>query len=145
MCIYKCGVPRPLPGPVGGQGRRADLPTDLPGGRRETAPVGVGPLGRGVDVFGLGEAGQLVLVARQAAEEDGAADAEDGGAPAEAVRPGVVIVALVDQLVELHGVNDEGDDLEDHCGEEKSTFALLGLTGPMPVSSVTVATFLQLY
>lgn len=131
---------RPGPGPVGGRRRRGDLPTDLPGGRRETARVRVGPLGRGVNVFGLGEAGQLVLVARQAAEQDGAADAEDGGAPAEAVRPGVVIVALVDQLVELHGVNDEGDDLEDHCGEKKSTFSLLSLTTAMPVRSVTVAT-----
>lgn len=75
-------------------------------------------LGRGVDVFGLGQAGQLVLVARQAAEEDGAADAEDGGAPAEAVGPGVVIVALEDHLVELDGVDDEGDDLQDHCGQK---------------------------
>lgn len=79
--------------------------------RHDWACVQVRPLGRGVDVFGLGQAGQLVLVARQAAEEDGAADAEDGGAPAEAVGPGVVIVALEDQLVELDGVDDEGDDL----------------------------------
>lgn len=75
-------------------------------------------LGRGVDVFGLGQARQLVLIARQAAEEDGAADAEDGGAPAEAVGPGVVIVALEDHLVEHDGVDDEGDDLQDHCGQK---------------------------
>lgn len=63
-------------------------------------------LSGGVDVFGLGQAGQLILVAGQAAEEDGTADAEDGGAPAEAVSPGVVIVTLEDQLVELAGVDD---------------------------------------
>lgn len=89
------------------------------------ACVQVRPLGRGVDVFGLGQAGQLVLVARQAAEEDGAADAQDGGTPAEAVRPGVVIVALEDQLVELDGVDDEGDDLKDHCGEKSNKVVLL--------------------
>lgn len=72
-------------------------------------------LSGGVDVFGLGQAGQLVLVAGQAAEEDGAADAEDGGAPAEAVSPGVVIVTLEDLLVELDWVDDQGDDLDDHC------------------------------
>jgi len=63
-------------------------------------------LSGGIDVFGLGQAGQLILVARQAAEEDGTADADDGGAPAKAVSPGVVIVALEDQLVELDGVDD---------------------------------------
>lgn len=93
--------------------------------RHDGACVQVQPLGRGVDVFGLGEAGQLVLVARQAAEEDGTADAEDGGTPAEAVRPGVVIMALEDQLVELDGVDDEGDDLEDHCGEKNNKVVLL--------------------
>lgn len=77
---------------------------------------GEGLLVGGVDVLGLGHAGQLVLVARQAAEEDGAADAQDGGAPAEAVRPGVVVVALEDQLVELDGVDDQRDDLQHHCG-----------------------------
>lgn len=93
--------------------------------RHDQARVQVRSLGRGVDVFGLGQASQLVLVARQAAEEDGAADAEDGGAPAEAVGPGVVIVALEDQLVELDGVDDEGDDLEDHCGEKSNKVVLL--------------------
>lgn len=79
-------------------------------------------LGGLVDVFGLGEAGQLVLVARQAAEEDGAAEAEEGGAPAEAVGPAVVVVALEDQLVEFDGVDDESDDLENHCGERRQWF-----------------------
>lgn len=68
-------------------------------------------LTRGIDVFGLGQAGQLILVARKAAEKDGTADAEDGGAPAEAVRPGVVIVTLKDQLVELDRIDDEGNEL----------------------------------
>lgn len=82
----------------------------------EGAAVLAGPLVGGVDVLGLGHASQLVLVARQAAEEDGAADAQDGGAPAEAVRPGVVVVALEDQLVELDRVDDQRDDLQHHCG-----------------------------
>lgn len=79
----------------------------------------MGSLIGGVDVFGLGHAGQLVLVARQAAEEDGAADAQDGGTPAEAIRPGVVVVALEDQLVELDGVDDQRDDLQHHCSGGK--------------------------
>lgn len=74
-------------------------------------------LSGGVDVFDFGLAAQLVLIAWQAAEENGAANAEDGGAPAEAVGPGVVIVTFEDQLVELDGVDDESDDLEDHCRE----------------------------
>lgn len=74
-------------------------------------------LSRGIDVFGLGNAAQLILILWEAAEEDGAADAEDGGAPAKAVGPGVVIVALKDQLVELDGVEDQRDDLENHCRE----------------------------
>lgn len=73
----------------------------------------------GVDVLGLGHASQLVLVARQAAEEDSAADAQDGGAPAEAVRPGVVVVALEDHLVELDRIDDQRDDLQHHCGPER--------------------------
>lgn len=79
------------------------------------------PLTQGVDVFGLGDPGQLVLVARQAAEENTAADAQDGGAPAEAVGPGVVIVTLEDQLVELDRVDDESDDLNNHCRETPKT------------------------
>lgn len=112
MWIYDCGVSALIPEAGGGRCRRT-FSTDLAEGREET-PVRLTALGRGIDVFGLGQAGQLVLVAWEAAEEDGAADAEDGGAPAEAVGPGVVVVAIVDQLVELHGVDDEGDDLQDH-------------------------------
>lgn len=78
------------------------------------------PLSWCIDVFGLGEACELVLVARQAAEEDPTADGEDGGPPAEAIGPGVVIVALEDQVIELDWVYDEGDELNDHCGEEQT-------------------------
>lgn len=76
-------------------------------------------LSRGIDVFGLGQAAQLILIAGQAAEEDGTANGEDGGAPAKAVGPGVVIVALEDQLVEFDGVDDQSDDLENHCRERE--------------------------
>lgn len=79
--------------------------------------VRVWSLRRGIDVFCLGQATQLILIAGQAAEEDGTADAEDGGAPAEAIRPGVVIVPLIDQLIELDGVDDQSDDLENHYRE----------------------------
>lgn len=110
-----------------------NLSTDLPEGggrkRRHRPRVRLPSLGGGVDVFGLGEAGQLVLIARQAAEEDGAADAEDGGPPAEAVGPGVVIVALEDQLVELDGEDDEGDDLEYHCGHKRGRGDILAVKG----------------
>lgn len=114
LCINKHGVSFPLQNQlVEDEGSWTFPQIWLVGERKrhDGACVQARPLGRGVDVFGLGQAGQLVLVARQAAEEDGAADAEDGGTPAEAVRPGVVIVALEDQLVELDGVDDEGDDL----------------------------------
>lgn len=74
-------------------------------------------LSRRVDVFLLGQAGQLILIAWQAAEENGTPNAEDGGAPTEAVGPCVVIVTLEDLLVELDGVDDQSDDLENHCRE----------------------------
>lgn len=93
-------------------------------------------LSRGIDVFGLGQAGQLILVAWQAAEEDGTANAEDGGAPAEAIGPGVVIVALEDQLVEFDGVDDQSDDLEDHCRErERGEKGLSHTSGKFNISS----------
>lgn len=73
-------------------------------------------LGRGVEVFDLLLAAQVALITWQAAEDDGAAEADDGGAPAEAVGPRVEVVALVDQgLVELDGVNDQSDHLDNHC------------------------------
>ena len=76
-------------------------------------------LSAGIDVFGLGQASELILVAWQAAEEDGTANAEDGGAPAKAIRPGIVVVALEDQLIEFDGVDNQGNDLENHCSERK--------------------------
>ena len=63
-------------------------------------------LSGGIDVFGLGQTSKFILVAWQAAEEDSTADAEDGGAPAKAVSPGVVIVTLEDLFVELDRVDD---------------------------------------
>lgn len=93
-------------------GRHASL---VVGEGRAWGSGGGGPLGGRVEVLGLGQAGELVLVARQAAEEHGAADAQQGGAPAEAVRPRVVVVALEDLLVELDRVDDQGDHLQHHC------------------------------
>ena len=71
---------------------------------------------RGVDVLGLGHACELVLIAWQAAEENATTDGQDGGAPRKAVGPGKVIVTFEDQVVELDWIDDEGDDLDDHCG-----------------------------
>lgn len=84
-------------------------------------------LSRRVDVFGLGHAGQLVLVAGQAAEEDRTADAEESGAPAEAVRPGVEVVSLEDELVEFNRVDDQSDDLENNCREVEKGERFLGV------------------
>lgn len=79
-------------------------------------------LSRRVDVFLLGQAGQLILIAWQAAEENGTPNAEDGGAPTEAVGPGVVIVTLEDLLVELDGVDDQSDDLENHNNNQQYSY-----------------------
>lgn len=75
--------------------------------------------GRGVDVFDLGIATQFILIARQTAEEDAAAEADDGGAPAKPVGPGVEILALEDQLVEHDGVDDQSNDLENHNNNQQ--------------------------
>lgn len=79
-------------------------------------------LSRGIDVFGLGQAGQLILVAWQAAEEDGTADAQDGGAPAEAIGPGVVIVAFKDLVLEFDGVDDQSNDLKNHNKDQQCSY-----------------------
>lgn len=76
-------------------------------------------LGRSVEVFGLCYSTQFVFISWQAAEEDGAAEGEDGGAPAEPVGPGVVVLALEDPLVELDGVDDQSDGLDDHCRDRQ--------------------------
>lgn len=79
-------------------------------------------LGGGVDVFGLGHAAQIVLVAGQAAEEDATAHGQDSGTPAKAVSPGVVVVALeYEVLVKLDRVDDEGNDLHDDCEDDQET------------------------
>lgn len=71
-----------------------------------------------VNVFDLFVAVQLGLVLGQTAEQDGAAQAEDGGAPAKTVGPSVVVLALENALVEVDGVDDQSDDLEYHCGKK---------------------------
>lgn len=70
--------------------------------------------GRGVDVFRLGHAGKLIFVAWKTAEEDTAAQHQDGRTPAKAVRPRVVIITFVDQLIELDRVDDQSDYLDDY-------------------------------
>lgn len=77
-------------------------------------------LSRRIDVFNLGLVSQLILITWQAAEQEGTADGEDGCAPAKAVGPGVVIVALEDHFVEFDRVDDQSDDLENHCRERES-------------------------
>lgn len=72
-------------------------------------------LRRAIDVFDLSIALQIILISRKAAEEDGAADGDDGGAPAEPVGPGVVIVAFEDYFVKFDRVDDQSDDLDDDC------------------------------
>lgn len=79
---------------------------------------------RGVDVFGLGQPGKLIFVARKAAEEDAAAQHQDGCAPAEAVRPRVVVITFIDQLVELDRVDDQSDYLHDYCNERKRSHSV---------------------
>lgn len=54
----------------------------------------------------------MVFIAGQAAEQDGAADYNDGGSPAKTICPSVVIVAFEDLFVEFHWINDQSNDLE---------------------------------
>lgn len=70
-----------------------------------------------VEVAWLGVAQEVVLVVGEAAEEEGAADQDDGGRPAEAVGPVVDVGdgrvgVKAEGLGVLHGVDDQGDDLE---------------------------------
>ncbi len=74
-----------------------------------------------VEVFDLAKAGKLIFIVRKNAEEDPAAQHQDGGPPAEAVRPRVVVIAFIDQLVELDGVDDQSDYLHDYCSERKQS------------------------
>ncbi len=75
---------------------------------------------RAVEVFDLAKAGKLIFIVRKNAEEDPAAQHQDGGPPAEAVRPRVVVIPFIDQLVELDGVDDQSDYLHDYCRREKA-------------------------
>lgn len=79
------------------------------------------PLLRGVQVLGFCQTGQLVLVAREAAEEDGTAQGQESGPPAKPIGPAEEVVTLEDQLLELHWVNDESDDLNDHDDDEQDS------------------------
>lgn len=78
---------------------------------------------RSIEVFDLCLAAEFILITRQAAEEDGAADRDDGGAPAKSVGPGVVIVTLKDQLIEFDWVDDQSDDLDNRCRERQTNKA----------------------
>lgn len=78
---------------------------------------------RSIEVFDLCLAVEFILISRQAAEEDGAADTDDGGAPAKSVGPGVVIVTLKDQLIEIDWVDDQSDDLDNRCRERQTNKA----------------------
>lgn len=80
---------------------------------------GLGLSGRAVDVFNLPKPGKLIFVARKAAEEDPTSQHQDCGAPAKTVRPRVVIITFIDQLVELDWVDDQSDHLHDYCNERK--------------------------
>lgn len=78
---------------------------------------------RSIEVFDLCLAVEFILISWQAAEEDGAADTDDGGAPAKSVGPGVVIVTLKDQLIEFDWVDDQSDDLDNRCRERQTNKA----------------------
>lgn len=78
---------------------------------------------RSIEVFDLCLAVEFILISRQAAEEDGAADTDDGGAPAKSVGPGVVIATLKDQLIEIDWVDDQSDDLDNRCRERQTNKA----------------------
>lgn len=78
---------------------------------------------RSIEVFDLCLAAEFILISQQAAEEDGAADRNDGGAPAKSVGPGVVIVTLKDQLIEFDWVDDQSDDLDNRCRERQTNKA----------------------
>lgn len=75
-------------------------------------------LGRRVEVPGLGIAQKVVFIVGEAAEEEGAADQDDGGRPPKAIGPVIdVSDGRVEMEVEglrvLHRVDDQRDDLED--------------------------------
>lgn len=68
----------------------------------------------GIDVFNLLISAYSFHARSQTAQDETAAQADDGGTPPEPVGPGVVITPLEDLLVEIDGVDDQADELEDH-------------------------------
>lgn len=79
------------------------------------------PLLRGVEILGFCQTGQLVLVAREAAEEDGTAQGQQSRPPAKTIGPAEEVVTLEDQVLELDWVYDESDDLNDHDDDEQDS------------------------
>lgn len=75
-----------------------------------------------VKVFDLLISGYVLYVFCQTAEDEAAAQADDGGAPPKPVGPGVKILALEDLVVEIDGVDDQSDDLEDRCRDRWTSF-----------------------
>lgn len=78
-------------------------------------------LGR-IDVFDLCGATEFILIIWQAAEDDGTADADDGGTPGKSIGPGVVIGTLKDKLIEFDWVDDESNDLENHNKDQECCY-----------------------
>lgn len=72
-----------------------------------------------VNVVGLGQTVQFLLVLGQTAEEDAAADHQDGGAPRKPVGPAVLVSSALDQDVgELDWVDNQRHELEQDSNEE---------------------------
>lgn len=74
-------------------------------------------LGRRVEVPGLGSTQKVILVVREAAEEEGTANQDDRGRPSEAIGPVIDVVnsrviMKPEGLGVLHGIDYQRDDLE---------------------------------
>lgn len=86
-------------------------------------------LGGCVEIPGLGIAQKVVFVVGETAEEEGTADHDDCGCPPKAIGPvkevkNCGIGVKVESLGVLHGVDDQGDDLEHSSqGQEASNYS----------------------
>lgn len=74
-------------------------------------------LGRCVEVPGLGVAQKVIFIVGEAAEEEGAANQDDGGRPPEAIGPVIDVsdsrVGMkAEGLSVLHGVDYQRNDLK---------------------------------
>lgn len=74
-------------------------------------------LGRCIEVPGLCIAQEVILVVGEAAEEEGATNQDDRGCPSKAIGPVVDvinsgIIMKPEGLCVLHGIDNQGDDLE---------------------------------